>query len=122
MGEQPKPIGRLASDASMPRLLKRLANEALSAVVVLVQHAFEVVEPDDPQGAGVATARIARDAAMKSLENMLRLVVELCLRSFVRLRGLSSDFEGLYRFYPAFIVPFFTRRKFHRLLRSVACP
>ncbi len=64
LGEQPKPIGTLTSETSMPRLSKRLANAELPAVVVLVQHAFGV-EPDEPRGAGVATARIAREAATK---------------------------------------------------------
>ena len=66
IGEQPRPMGTLALETSMPRLLKRLAKAESPAVVVLVQHAFAVVEPEDPQGAGVATARIARDAATKT--------------------------------------------------------
>ena len=71
IGEQPRPMGTLTSETSMPRLSKRPANAELPAVVVLVQHAFAVVEPEDPQGAGVATARIAREAATKSLENII---------------------------------------------------
>ncbi len=69
MGEQPRPIGTLTSEMSMPRPPKRDANEGLPAVVVLVQHAFAVESP--PLGMGVATARIARAAATKSLENIV---------------------------------------------------
>jgi len=48
MGEQPKQIGTLTSETSMPRLSKRLANAELPAVVMLVQHAFGVESPTNP--------------------------------------------------------------------------
>jgi len=48
-------------------------------------------EPDEPRGAGVATARIAREAATKSLESIFEVVVKVpyCLKSFVQVQLAS---------------------------------
>lgn len=76
MGEQVRPTCAVTSWTTTPMAARMPAAAALSAFWTESQHWMGPVLQDDagsPPGVGVAAARIAREATVKSVANMMRM-------------------------------------------------